>query len=778
VKRAWMISLALALSLGGLAPAHAQIAAALGKPLPDSRLPKGTVTVLIIAGTAAQPVGGLDVHFKIGDAARTARTDAAGRANMPNVPAGATVQVTVKGSKGDVSSEAFPMPDAGGVHLLLSTEPFTGGGAAPMAGGGGGGPMAGGGGRPEPRMMSGRGRPDKGVPGGTMIVTVTYDDFSDLAKDVPVVLVGYAANGAVTTQVQQTDVAGHATFSALDRSGGTAYYAMAALPRGDTVDRAASIPIQMDATVGTRVMLSAEKRDAKKPPADDLSKLEPQLDLPDGQVVASIAGVPEAGGTVELFDTHSAQVVASAKAVPEPPKDVSIETRPLGQDGTAATGTLLAQLARRGAQNLVALPDTTVVVRAAAAAPDAAAGAGAGAGAGSGAGSGSGSAAASPAAPSPAAPPPAAAQGPVLATAVSAKDGLARLENLPTAVPLVAEVTVGDHTVTSTPFTMPTNTGAHMTLELSWKTRGQYMATFDHVAVGPTRAYLVQTHMRHQTYRSLPFLPVAGRGTVVSIVVYPRVMFQFVLDSWVEDDFLAVRGQFAVRNYSWAPYQASADGLIVPLPDGFKGQVVAETQEVGKDDAGFRILRPLPPFGLVFHAGFSLPIHDEDLSVDMPLPVGLWQGDLAVRLLPGMDVVPPQLPGVSTQHATDSGNQWFVMHNLTVMPTPSGPVPHLTFEIQGLPTKAAWRVMVPRIVGILVIFMVLIAGAIAIGAATRGRPETARTARRGRIDALYDQLVALERDGDKDSPRHAATVRELEGLLAQDRGDGPAAPEG
>ena len=62
--------------------------------------------------------------------------------------------------------------------------------------------------------------------------------------------------------------------------------------------------------------------------------------------------------------------------------------------------------------------------------------------------------------------------------------------------------------------------------------------------------------------------------------------------------------------------------------------------------------------------------------------------------------------------------------------------------------------MAPRIVGILVVFMVLIAGAIAIGAASRRRPETARTARRGRIDALYDQLVALERDGDKDSPRH------------------------
>ena len=184
MKRAWMISLALALSLGGLTPAHAQIAAAIGKPLPDSRMPKGTVTVLVIAGTTAKPVGGIDVLFDIGDAERTARTNAAGRANMPNVEAGATVRVTVKGSKGDVSSEAFPMPDAGGVHLLLSTEPFTGGGGGgagamaggggpmaggggPMAGGAGGGPMAGGGGRPEPRMMSGRGRPDKGVPGGT-----------------------------------------------------------------------------------------------------------------------------------------------------------------------------------------------------------------------------------------------------------------------------------------------------------------------------------------------------------------------------------------------------------------------------------------------------------------------------------------------------------------------------------------------------------------------------------------------------------------------------------
>ena len=84
----------LAVALLALAPptANAQISAAIGKPLPSSDLPAGTVSVRIVAGTPASPVIGTDVTLVVNGASRVARTDTAGRVFFKDLPAGATVQ--------------------------------------------------------------------------------------------------------------------------------------------------------------------------------------------------------------------------------------------------------------------------------------------------------------------------------------------------------------------------------------------------------------------------------------------------------------------------------------------------------------------------------------------------------------------------------------------------------------------------------------------------------------------------------------------------------------
>ena len=46
----------------------------------------------------------------------------------------------------------------------------------------------------------------------------------------------------------------------LDRSGATAYFAMAQLPRNNAIDRLESIPVTMDGRAGMRLILSSEKR--------------------------------------------------------------------------------------------------------------------------------------------------------------------------------------------------------------------------------------------------------------------------------------------------------------------------------------------------------------------------------------------------------------------------------------------------------------------------------------------------------------------------------------
>jgi hypothetical protein len=114
-------------------------------------------------------------HAAVGDAPRVARTDASGRAVFPGLTAGATVRAKIKNAEGnDLMSDPFPVPSAGGMRVMLSTKPFTGGAGPTMSGGGGaggGGPAAGG--MPDARQMSGQPRPDQETPPGTYVVRLT-----------------------------------------------------------------------------------------------------------------------------------------------------------------------------------------------------------------------------------------------------------------------------------------------------------------------------------------------------------------------------------------------------------------------------------------------------------------------------------------------------------------------------------------------------------------------------------------------------------------------------
>src|SRR4051812_42873124 len=81
------------------------------------------------------------------------------------------------------------------------------------------------------------------------------------------------------------------------------------------------------------------------------------------------------------------------------------------------------------------------------------------------------------------------------------------------------------------------------------------------------------------TYRSLPFLAIASAGTHVGIVVIPRVSLVFNMRAMIEDQLLAVQGRWTLENNSWAPYRGGPDGLLIPLPKGHKGGVVAEMSQ-------------------------------------------------------------------------------------------------------------------------------------------------------------------------------------------------------
>src|SRR5690606_28755750 len=147
----------ICVALSIASPAHAQIAAALGKPLPSPDMAPGSVSVRVVAGSPSDPVKGTEVTLVVNGDPRAARTDDAGRAFFKGLPPGAKVQAkVVDEDQKEHASEEFPLPSDTGVRLMLSTRPWNPGAGGP--------PMMGGGGMPNPRRMSGQARPELNDP--------------------------------------------------------------------------------------------------------------------------------------------------------------------------------------------------------------------------------------------------------------------------------------------------------------------------------------------------------------------------------------------------------------------------------------------------------------------------------------------------------------------------------------------------------------------------------------------------------------------------------------
>ncbi len=290
------LMLAVAFALAATATAHAQIAGAIGHPLPSNDLPTGTISVRVIAGMVTKPVVGTEVTLLVNGTPRSARTDSEGRAQFKDITPGATAQAkTLDDDKKDVTSEEFPVPDDTGVRVMITTKPF-------QPPGGGGAPFAGGGGMPDPRQVSGQPRGESKTPVGELSVLVCYGDLKDVVENIPVTLAAYSFDGKVKARVAQTGKDGRARFADLDRTGGTAYYAMAELPRNGATDRLISYPVMMDGQVGVAMLLSAEKRDSTAPPIDEYSRYEEQSPTPAGKVRVDLRGLVVGSQQVELFD--------------------------------------------------------------------------------------------------------------------------------------------------------------------------------------------------------------------------------------------------------------------------------------------------------------------------------------------------------------------------------------------------------------------------------------------------------------------------------------------
>ncbi|HEU4731208.1 MAG TPA: hypothetical protein VFT22_25115 [Kofleriaceae bacterium] len=708
VRLALVLALGIAGGLFGASPAAAQIAAALGKPLPSPDLPVGTVSVRVVAGSAASPVVGTTVTLVVNEVPREARTDSAGRATFAGLPAGASVIAKVTDEdKNEKTSEAFTIPESGGTRVMITTKPWQGGaGGAPFAGGGAG--------MPNPRQLSGEARPEQNDPAGMITVRAAYDDFKDVPEGAPVALVGYAADDTTSVRTVKADKAGRAQFTDLDRSGGTAYFAMMLLPRNGATDRLMSMPIVLESQVGVRTILSSEKRDSKAAPIDDLAKGDPQVGTPAGKVLVAIEGIADLTSTVRLVDAASKKVLGEKqpeRSAPDPQRVTG--GAQFAADPKLPAGTLDVEVVGGPGQTEAPLKDIEIRVI------------------------------------------PASSKDPSAGLAsVTKDDGTVRMA-LKVTEPQKAVFAINGRQLASQPFELA-KSGGKLVIRAHWDDSGRPQALFDVPGAEEGQVVYAECAFRGQHWRSLPFQLLGSVGTKISVYAFPRVMFRFQLHAFVEDQLLAAQGRFEITNYAWAPYRGGPDGLIVPMPKGFKGGVVfdPDQNEVAvAQGEGFRIIRPIPPGGRAFHGGFSLPVDQGKVAWALDLPLGLYESEFDIRQTPGMTVHTP--PGVSGEVRTVPQGTFYVMDSLSITPKKS-----MVMTIEGLPSEPAWRRWVPRIVGVLVVG-VMLAG---LGFALLRKPvRPTAVSSDVRRQRLLDELVELERAGGNPK-RREQLLDELEDL--------------
>ncbi|MBK9069642.1 MAG: carboxypeptidase regulatory-like domain-containing protein [Myxococcales bacterium] len=318
MMRAVLRACACLLLFATASPATAQMAGAVGIPLPDSTLPASSVTVRVVNGPAMGAVAGVSVRLQNDGQLRETKTDSEGRAVFTGLRAGTSALAIITGAAGgDVASQPFAIAAQGGTRILLSPVPMGGASAAaPAPGSSMDAPVQPtSGAMPYPREMSGQARTMEGEPGGSLTVRLLHDSLTDPVAGGTVSLVGYHADGSVTFKRQIADAQGQARFDGLSRDGRVAYYAMVALPRdsvGDIiVDRVAGGPVLLAPEFGARMILSGAFRKSTEPPIDDTLWLaaKPAVAPTPGQVAVTVRG--EAVREVALIDAATAQVVAT-----------------------------------------------------------------------------------------------------------------------------------------------------------------------------------------------------------------------------------------------------------------------------------------------------------------------------------------------------------------------------------------------------------------------------------------------------------------------------------
>lgn len=205
----------------GAAGGMPNLGAVNGRPLPDSGMAAGTVSVRVVRKMPSNPAAGVEVTALIKNAGgdmrkRTARTDEGGRAVFEGMSGGDEfrAEVTVDGEK--IATQAFAIPSQGGLRTML----IAGLDKSARAGGEGG--------DGEPFTLgvtAGEVVPDESLPGQTFDLRL-FDEQGKPIANQPILLGMVGKEGKVEVRRGRSDAAGTARFDGLPVGPEMAYAAI------------------------------------------------------------------------------------------------------------------------------------------------------------------------------------------------------------------------------------------------------------------------------------------------------------------------------------------------------------------------------------------------------------------------------------------------------------------------------------------------------------------------------------------------------------------------
>jgi hypothetical protein len=206
------------------------LAEIVGRPLPDNGMPAGTVSVRVARKMPSNGVAGAEVSAIIKNAGgdlrrRTEKTDADGRALFEGMAPGDefNAEVTVDGEL--LKTQAFTIPQAGGLRTMLIAAIGKGGGNAAS----GEGAAAPGAGRPSGEFTlgatAGVAVTDPSLPAGRLEVSL-FDENGAPIPNQPLLLGMVDKTNKIDVRHGKSDAAGVAHFSDLPRGDGTGYAAV------------------------------------------------------------------------------------------------------------------------------------------------------------------------------------------------------------------------------------------------------------------------------------------------------------------------------------------------------------------------------------------------------------------------------------------------------------------------------------------------------------------------------------------------------------------------